>query len=292
MTLLGKIFTVLIFIMSVVFFAFSVVVYATHKNWKMTATNAKPDEKFGLGLKEQVEQARTNNKQLRQELAALQNELAKERAARRQALAVLQSKLTQYMQQLVQKETELTTLQAANGAAVQELKATQDTMARLTDEVNVLRTKIRDAEVDRDTQFASVVALTDNLNQLQGVHSRLNERRDQLVVEVSRYKKQLDVRGIKVEDPVENIVPKVNGEVTAVSSADKGLVEISIGSDDGLRNDHQLDVFRNATYLGKIKVMRTSPDKSVAQIIKESQRGPIMKGDKVGSKLISVSSSN
>ena len=44
-------------------------------------------------------------------------------------------------------------------------------------------------------------------------------------------------------------------------------------------------MFRNATYLGKIKVMKTTPDRSVAAIIKESQKGPIVKGDKVGSNI-------
>src|SRR5687767_11645799 len=188
MTLLGKIFTVLIFIMSIMFMGFSVMVYATHKNWKMKATNATPNEKYGLGLKEQVDQARTLNKQLRQELASLQNELAKERAARRQALAVLQTKLKQSEDQLLQKQTQLTALEAANGAAITELKATQETMARLTDEVATLRAGVQAAQLDRDTQFASVVKLTDDIHQLQGIHGRLTERRDQLVVDVARYK--------------------------------------------------------------------------------------------------------
>lgn len=289
MTLLGKIFTMLILIMSIMFMGFSVVVYATHKNWKVIATNPRTggNEKFPLGLKFQIEDARARNKAATEELERLKSELAKERAARRTALAVLQTQLSQKSQQIQQKELELAALLAANQAAVQELKSTQDTMARLTDEVNSLRTKVRDAETDRDTQFASVVKLTDDIHQLQGVHTRLGERRDQLVVELSRYKKQLDARGIKVEDPVDPIVPKVSGEVTAVSS--KGLVEISLGADDGLRADHQLDVYRNASYVGKIKIMKTSPDKSVAMILKDSQRLPIVKGDKVGSSLFSVS---
>lgn len=289
MTLLGKIFTVLIFIMSILFMGFSVMVYATHKNWKIVATNPRTggNDKFPLGLKYQIDDARARIKQSTLELEAMKSELAKERAARRTALAVLQTQLAQRSQQIQQKELELSALQATNQAAVQELKSTQDTMARLTDEVNVLRTKVRDAELDRDTQFASVVKLTDDIHQLQGVHTRLAERRDQLVVDVSRYKKQLDARGIRVEDPVDPIVPKVNGEITAVSSKD--LVEISLGSDDGIRADHQLDVFRSSKYLGKIKILKTSPDRSVAAIIKDSQRGPIQKGDKVGSNLISVS---
>ena len=39
MTLVGKIFTVLIFVMSIVFMSFAVMTFATHKNWKEYVTN-------------------------------------------------------------------------------------------------------------------------------------------------------------------------------------------------------------------------------------------------------------
>ncbi len=38
MNLVGKIFTVLIFVMSLVFMAFTVMVYATHVNWQRSPT--------------------------------------------------------------------------------------------------------------------------------------------------------------------------------------------------------------------------------------------------------------
>ena len=38
MNLVGKIFIVLILVMSLVFMSFAVVVYATHHNWKEVAT--------------------------------------------------------------------------------------------------------------------------------------------------------------------------------------------------------------------------------------------------------------
>ena len=56
MTFIGKIFTVLIFIMSIVFMSLSLVVFATHKNWKLVATNATPSATQPLGLKQQLEQ--------------------------------------------------------------------------------------------------------------------------------------------------------------------------------------------------------------------------------------------
>ena len=69
MTLLGKIFTVMIFIMSIVFMSMSLMVFATHKNWRLAAYN--PDSTKGpLGLKQQKDQRE-------QEIVRLTGEKAK-----------------------------------------------------------------------------------------------------------------------------------------------------------------------------------------------------------------------
>lgn len=70
----------------------------------------------------------------------------------------------------------------------------------------------------------------------------------------------------------------VDGVVLVVR---KDLVEISIGSDDGLRKGHRLDVYRESTYLGRVAVRRTAPDRAVAEIIPAFHKGQIRKGDVV-----------
>ena len=72
MTLLGKIFTVLIMVMSVVFMSFSIVVYATHTNWKAEAE----------GLKQNLDQQLERNQQLEARKQRLLDNLALEQAAR------------------------------------------------------------------------------------------------------------------------------------------------------------------------------------------------------------------
>ena len=50
MNLVGKIFVVLILVMSVLFMAFAMAVYATHQNWRDVVVNeqATPDKPLGL----------------------------------------------------------------------------------------------------------------------------------------------------------------------------------------------------------------------------------------------------
>ena len=50
MNLVGKIFVVLILVMSVLFMAFAMAVYATHRNWREVVVNeqATPDNRWGF----------------------------------------------------------------------------------------------------------------------------------------------------------------------------------------------------------------------------------------------------
>ena len=88
---------------------------------------------------------------------------------------------------------------------------------------------------------------------------------------------------LTVDTPVDGIAPRLDGYVTAVS--DKNLIEISIGSDDGLRAHHFMEVYRKNTYVGRVEIVMVEPDRAVAKIIPEFRRGIIKKGDRVATKL-------
>lgn len=109
MTLLGKILTVLIFIMSIVFMSLSLMVFATHKNWKNIVSNTTPGQT--AGLVQQLEKKTSEVENLNNQLGRLKDQYASEQVARTYALSALSTKLTQLEQQLQQRETELTNLQ-------------------------------------------------------------------------------------------------------------------------------------------------------------------------------------
>ncbi|MCP4813615.1 MAG: hypothetical protein GY888_13980, partial [Planctomycetaceae bacterium] len=93
MTLLGKIFTVLILIMSVLFMSFSIMVFATHQNWQKLVDNASPVGEEALGLNQQISNAELANAELESKLKEAQLALKREQVARRFVLASLQSQL-------------------------------------------------------------------------------------------------------------------------------------------------------------------------------------------------------
>ncbi len=291
MTLLGKIFTVLILIMSVLFLGFSIVVYATHTNWRKVVSNPNPVAGEQEGLKQQLDKQKEINRQLKEMQANLTTTIALEQAARRFALAGLETKLKSRSDELMRVQKELDKLTATEGTTAGALVTAENQLANLTAEVEQLRGEIRTAQQDVDTQFAAVVQRTDEVNQLRRIKGDLEQREAPLLLQLSAMKDVMGKLGVRmdvlpdgtVRTDKDDVPPRVDGIV--VNVGDKDLIEISIGDDDGLKKGHQLDVYRDNAYLGKVVVVKTSPDRAVAEIIPEYKKGIIRKGDRVATKL-------
>jgi hypothetical protein len=272
MTLVGKIFTMLILVLSIMFMAFSIMVFATHKNWNTTATKLQAD----------VTAANAALKDAKDALEREKTDLAREQAARKAALAALQVRVRQAEERLGAKEKELSDLTAAHSQTTEAAKVAQDRLALLEKETGDLRNTLRTERQRLDKMFLNVVDLTDKLNQAESLRLNLEEVNSKATQEMTRMKMVLDRNGLTPDSLVAHIPPKVEGVVLEVS--DKDLLEISIGADDGLKIGHSLDVYRGSQYLGRIVVKKTNPDRAVGQIMKELQRGQIKRGDRVTTK--------
>jgi len=268
MTLLGKIFTVLIMIMSVMFMSFSIVVYATHTNWKEKSVELVKEVSVRQGVVDSV----------KADLDVQKERLEREQAARRFALASLQIRADEYSSRQQVAEGLLRDQQAENDKLTQSLVDAEDNMQKLTTEVTQLRVDIRDAQMAADEFFAQVLVLTDGNVQLEGEQIRFLEKNSQLIAQISRLTNVLTNNGLDENSDVTQVTPDVDGIVTAVAQE---TLQISLGFDDGLREGHQFDVYRGATFLGRIKILRIKPSTSVGEIIPEFRRGAIRKGDRV-----------
>lgn len=287
MNLIGKIAIVAILIMSVMFMSLSLMVYATHRNWRDLVKNTDTTQ-GALGLEIQLTQAKAQNDKLQQEMDRLTTTLQMERAARQQALAVLEARASRLAEELNKKTEDLATLRGQHDRAVTTMELAQNNLAKLTEEVGQLRQQIRDAEQDRDDQFAKVVGLSDRSHQLEGLMRQLEERNNQLTDRVGKMNRVLQRFGLSEATPLHDVPPKLDGEITAVQGTN--LVEVSLGSDDGMRIGYTLDVYRPAggTYVGRVEVTHTDPDRSVARVLPEFRQGIIRKGDVVATRLVEV----
>jgi len=273
-TFIGKILIVMTLVMSILFSALSVVVFATHRNWRDETAK----------LQGEVTALEASNRRLREDMAQAEVRLAQEQAARKYEVATLTVQVAQSTEQLRQSEALLATEQSNHGTLQQANSTAVNELARLTNEVGTLRTEVRDNRLARDERHQEVVRLTDELNTLEGNRINQESRNMQLVEDNARFRRVMDAYELDPDSStLAMIPPKVDGLVVAVG--ENNLVEISIGKDDGLKVNHQLDVYRGGTYLGRVVVRRTMPDSAVTQIMPEYRKGLIRKGDRVESRL-------
>lgn len=269
MTLVGKIFTMLILVMSIVFMSFSMMVFATHKNWKTEAAD----------LQKKLTAATTSLNDAKKQIEDGKMNLAREQAARKAALAALQVRATRAEESLAASVKQLSDLSSAHSKTTAAADEAQRRLATLETETKQLRDDLRGAQQKTDQMFLTVVDLTDKLNQAESLRQSLEEVNRQATQQMSQMKMVLDRNGLTADSLVSHIPPKVDGVVVDVS--DRDLIEISIGADDGLKVGHSLDAYSGTQYLGRIVVKKTNPDRAVCQVVKELQRGQIKRGARV-----------
>ncbi len=282
MTLLGKVFMFIILLLSGIFFSLALAINASHTNWRDAATGPN-------GYQAQIKKLGVTIQELKAEIERSQNILAAEQAARRGALASLQTQLSEAQGKLAEKEGELLKLGSSLSTLTDTLKTSTLELSRLTSENDEIK-KLNDATIqDRNTQRAKVISLTDEYNSLQSVFADAKAQEDQLRDENTALEARVNIMrstlvkaGIK-EDPDDAPPEGLNGQVLAVGR--ENMVEVSLGRDDGVKVDHEFDVFRGAQYLGKIRILQTRDDKSIGGIIKAYHKGPIQQGDKVAAKI-------
>jgi len=157
------------------------------------------------------------------------------------------------------------------------LAALEPDSANVRRDLESLKVELRATREDRNAQIARL---------MESFHSFVDSDADWVPansplrkIGLADLKRVVDRMGWEPSELVDSIPPVADGIVAAVG--ERNLVEISIGSDDGLRVGHRLHVYRDNTYLGHAIVLKTDPDRSVAQIDKKTQRGAIQVRDQV-----------
>jgi hypothetical protein len=279
MNLVGKIFTVLILLMSIVFATFSIMVYSTHRNWRDEVVRQ------GVGWKDRYRQKDDEARAAKADRDNMAMQLNAATLANNAALAKRDTtiqNLSQANTQLVAQNNAKDTVLSANTDA---LHAAEKNAQDLTLEVKNLRDEIAASQHKTDEQIKLANALNDKLTVASGQLAVFKDRNEQLATDVSKAKQLLANLHMSLEDPVDAHNINVNGIISAVS---RSQVELSIGMDDGVRVGQELDIYRGNKYVGRVRVIETRPESAVAAILTEYQQYPIQRGDNVASRLKST----
>ncbi|TWT88879.1 hypothetical protein Mal64_23670 [Pseudobythopirellula maris] len=276
MNFIGRIFIVVFMLMSAMFMVLALAVYGTHKDWRSKAETAQ----------QQLSEANTKFNTLRSNYDRLESELSAEVEAAVQQVRKLENERLALIDRNNNAQARLEQLIGDQRQSVAAVEATQLNNERLADEVSTLRDDIRGNETARDLMFAAALEATEELQTLNNNLEVAVERNRDLVSDAGRMTSVMRENGLNPATPADDITPKVDGFVSKTQRrGGVQLVEISIGSDDGIRKGHTVEVFNGSKYKGRIEILTVAPDRAVGRVDVRYQQGPIEVKDRVATRI-------
>ncbi|MBI3865353.1 MAG: hypothetical protein HY290_26050 [Planctomycetia bacterium] len=290
MHFVGKILVVLQLVLSVLFLAFAAVVYNTHMSWRDAYNKQKQAAAKSADEKNTV---LADYDRFKNEMTAKVN-AAEGRAAQVDANnKALEAQLAQVQKT---RDENAVALKAAGESA--EI-AHEEALARW-DEAAILRKLKHDQAMKLNEQQETITRLEDQVhNSALSLGTAVAKNKD-LLGQNSTLRQALEAAGITA-DAAELAArtsppPRVDGKILENRPPRRQgaseLVEISLGSDDGLKKGHEMSIYRAggkdgqlSKYLGRMKIVKTEPDRAVGEVIESSRNGVIQKGDNVTTKL-------
>jgi hypothetical protein len=307
MTVFGKILTVFVLLFSVVLGALNVLIYMRSVNWKnygdKQGQRAETTEASERSLKDQYKKAVEREDAYNVELQRVANVQAKDDVKKKvdtvlSEMAAKDAQVNALMAQVRGLETDLQAERKASADLIAAGKARDLEAAQSLTEKNTLKNQLNAAEAAnvklldaankaRDKQVAAEIARI----ALQEVNKQLEERTQDLVKENVRLAKQLaggntGPAGVTLTSLSAPNPPSFKVEGKVLGTTPDGLVEISVGSDAGLKKGHTLEAFRTspkAQYLCMIRLITVDHNKSVGQIV--GKQVQLQRGDNVSSKI-------
>jgi chromosome segregation ATPase len=290
MHFVGKILVILVLILSIMFMAFAGVVYNAQISWRAEAQKQKGllDKEAGKHKDDLADYERFKT-EMNVKLTAAVQQAAQVEAANKGLLADIDRLKKEIGDLSVARKT----------ATEQSLIANEEAAARNEESVN-LRGLNHEQAIARDAEFNLRLKLEDQLHSLQLDLDAARLKNKVLLSDISTLRQALEGAGLSSDvkelagrnsppPPVEGIIQEVK---TPKRQGASELVEISLGSDQGLKKGHEMTVYRSGLnkgahgkYLAKIVIVNTYPDKAVGQVIEGSRNGVIQKGDNVTTKL-------
>ncbi len=277
MNLVGKIFTVLIFLMCVVFGTFALMVHAAHKNWREAVMAPT------TGLKDQMAKAESANNELKKEKKDLETARDDERAQTRARLIALEQAAKDAKTAEFKAENDLAAEQGKSQLLASAIRETSQTLGVLQTTLAGIRKDTQLAVEQRNATQKQLVDTTDQLMNAVADRDRVNKLQLSLVAEINRLNNLVKWAQIPPNAMAKSPPEGLGGEVTSVPRPD--VVEISVGADDGVRKGHRFVVTRPSSggkYVGMIDVIQAdSPNRAVCRPDKSSLNDQIQKGDRV-----------
>lgn len=271
MNLLGKMLTFLILVASIAFCFIAIVVVASHQNWKQEAIDNRNEaerwKRASQAAQQELEEART-----------LMEEAAVSRA---KAISQLYSNLAVVQQRFDTANSELQDKSTKLNAAADSLKQAEARLAQQDQTISTLNTQNRDLVDNVAEKSASLASILSQVETAVVKQGQLESQLEDALAKFNELKKVADVLGFDENTLIAQTPPDLTGRVTSVSSRQRDVFAISLGTDDGLKEGHTVDVVRGGRHIGTAKVTMAKPNHATARFVDGMRNAPVQVDDKV-----------
>jgi hypothetical protein len=284
MTRVGQILVILLTCFSLLFMGFAVTVFTTRTNWRDKYFALKKDKE---DLQKKSDGYKQQNDSLAQDLTSAITKNKEQADANAVAIKDQQKNYELLLQNARASREDVNKYSEQAKLYGDQAREKSKEVALLRDQLKTTREQREDAVKKQfDTQQAYI--------ELKGSFETLETRAKELEQRSGQLEGILVGRGIST-DPNEETnrgaiaqnAPPVEGVILKVDSQNK-LVEISIGSDAGLRKGHRLHVYRvkpQGKFVCTIEITNVDPDQAVARIIPNLKQGNPQEGDLVATRI-------
>jgi chromosome segregation ATPase len=293
MTIIGKILTFLIFVFSLLFLGFAIIINQTNKDprsQKSWVTIAYEQQQALADYAKDIAALKEENVAVVSQLVAAKNELdatkqriETERKELNDKMTALQNAKDVVVQKFNESQVILKAAQddvanktKENLDLSERVKKLQGEYAKLNQDYTTERNQKTEAQIERDTLKERANALEQQILQLS--------RQIEEVQQANLQRAQASGQGSKPQPPPTD----VQGEVLAVSEA--GLVSINKGSDHGLAKNQTLEVYRltpKPEWVARVRLIEVSNHESIGMVVLPLNRKvSIQKGDLTGSTIL------
>lgn len=277
MNLVGKIFVGIITAMSAVAFALALFIAAKHTNWQEVARSHK---KQVTEIRQDIGKLQSLKETLETQQQAAQSAQQKTTAALSTTETSIKNDYNSSLSLYQDQEKEMQFVaesMVVNNTAFTEAQAMIATLSGELDQSRTLRAAyLRDLAktINKKYEFQSVIDMLEQKN----------------IASNDTYAKMIATLRKNGLNPDPSLYPAtppytVIGMIESLQRDSGNLLMVSIGTSDGLQPGHLLEVFRGPSYLGRVRVLTTEPNRAVCEVLAAYRKGTFHEGDSVTSKL-------
>jgi len=282
MSALAKIFVLVLFVLSLIFFGTSATLFKTRTDWREAYNDYKKTADAGLAdfrlttakQRKAWENLDKNLADVREREGELTNQLKLKEAS----LNAAQSKIA---------SAQLSADQAndAKLLVAKALEAKEASYDKLSEQLEKARGD-REGAIDtarasnqlRDNMRLDLAKTQGDLHVSRVEYKDLSERYETLDTMLKSFERKYG----KGDTLIKQLAPRIDAVVKAV---DDKLIVLSVGEDQKVQEGFEFTVYRGEKFIGKVKVIRVYPDLSGASVIFTKEDTAIKAGDRASTSI-------